>query len=102
MGQNQPMWEEADEVIDEVLEGRPRAIELAEMIAALEVRREAFQRELANASEDKKREWQSRIKEVDGQIATLQQEQAITGFVENSIRVSVNRPRHEMDIDFDL
>ncbi len=99
---NYPMREEADEVIDEVLEGRPRAIELAEMIAALEVRRETFQRELAHAPEDQKREWLNRIKEVDGQIATLQQEQAITGFVENSIRVSVNRPHYETDIDFDL
>lgn len=100
---DKPMPEEADEVIDEMLAGRPRAIDLAEMVAALESRREAFTRELASAENEVQiREWQARIREVDAQIKTLQEEQAITGFVENSIRVSVNRPRHEMDIEFDL
>ena len=100
---DKPMPEEADEVIDELLDGRPRAIDLAEMVAALEARRESFARELASSeTEERTKEWQARIREVDAQIKTLQEEQAITGFVENSIRVSVNRPRHEMDIDFDL
>src|SRR5437868_12473704 len=97
------MREEADEVIEDVLDGRPRALDLAEMIAALEARSDAFRRELAGAASDERRkEWRARIREVDAQIKTLQEELAITGFVENSIRVAVNRPRHEMDTEFDL
>jgi hypothetical protein len=86
------MADEADEAIDEFLEGKPRASELAQMVAALEGRRETYQREMETAVEARKKEWASRIREVDNQIRILREEQAITGFVEDQIRASVNRP----------
>ncbi len=93
------MQDDTEQAIDEFLEGRPRAQELAEMIAALQVRRETFQRERDAATTDERRkEWASRIKEVENQIRILREEQAITGFVEDSIRVTVNRTRLEEEI----
>lgn len=87
--------EAVEQAIDEVLEGKPRADELGEMIAALEVRRATFGRERDAAGETKRAEWTRKIKEVDKQIALLREEQAITEFVERSVRVTVNRPRPE-------
>jgi hypothetical protein len=96
------MSDETERAIEETLEGKPRASKLAEMVSALQVRRAAFQRELDLATEDAgKKEWATRIREVDRQIATLKQEQAITEFVENSVRVTVNRPRPLYDFEED-
>ena len=81
-----------EEAIEEFLEDNPRAADLAEMIAALEIRRQSFNRELKSASDDaRKKEWESKIREVDKQIKVLREEQAITSFVEDSIRVTVNK-----------
>jgi hypothetical protein len=92
--------DETDEAIEDVLEGKPRAEELAEMVAALRVRRETFERERASAKDEAgRRDWAARIREVDRQIELLRQEQAITEFVENSVRVTVNRPRLNFDPD---
>jgi hypothetical protein len=86
--------EEVEQAIEEVLAGKPRADELAEMIAALEVRRATFERERAGAPDDARRkEWTQRLKEVDKQIGLLREEQAITDFVERSVRATANRPR---------
>jgi hypothetical protein len=83
-----------EEAIEEFLEDNPRAHELAEMIAALEIRRETFKRELKAAPHDAgKKEWAAKLREVDKQIKVLKEEQAITGFVENTIRVTINRAR---------
>jgi len=92
------MSDEVEDAIDEVLQGKPRASELAEMVAALEVRRETFLRERDAASDAAgRKEWTARLREVDRQIDLLRQEQAITEFVENSVRVTANRPRLDMD-----
>ena len=80
-----------EEAIDEFLEDNPRAAELAEMIAALEVRRRTFERELMAATDERKKEWEAKLREVDKQIKVLQEERAITSFVEDSIRVTVNK-----------
>jgi hypothetical protein len=89
------MSEEIDRAIDEALDGKPRASELRAMIAALEPRREMFQRELAAATDpDQVKVWTQKLKEVDRQIELLRQEMAITDFVERSIRSASTRPRH--------
>lgn len=94
------MQDETERAIDEVLEGKPRSEEIAEMVAALEERRRTFMRERdAAADEARRKEWEARIREVERQIATLREEQAITGFVEDSVRVTVNRPRADTDWD---
>lgn len=89
---------DTEQAIDEALGGDPRADELAEMISALEVRRETFQRELDGASgEAGRKEWTQRLREVQKQIDLLKEEQAINRFVENSVRVAATRPRFDMD-----
>lgn len=93
------MPEEEEQVIEEFLEGKPRAAELAEMAEALEVRRQNFERERSAAKEEARRkEWSARVKEVEEQIRVLREEQAITDFVENSIRATVNRPQIDPDL----
>ena len=87
-----------DEAIEEALGENPRAAELAELIAALYARRETFERELrASADEETRKHWDSRIEEVDKQIEVLRGDQAISGFVERSVRASATRPRPLVD-----
>ncbi len=87
-----------DEAIDEALGDNSRADELAELIAALTARRETFGRELrAAADEETRQHWSTRIEEVDQQIEVLRGEQAISGFVESSVRASATRPRRLVD-----
>jgi hypothetical protein len=89
-----------EEAIEEFLEDSPRAAELAAMIAALEVRRETFKREFKAAPDEaRKKEWTAKLREVDKQIKVLREELAITGFVEDSIRVTVNRSRIDELLD---
>jgi outer membrane murein-binding lipoprotein Lpp len=90
--------DETQDAIDQALEGGPRADELSAMVAALEVRRETFARERDAATDEAgRKEWGQRIREVDKQIKVLRQEMAITEFVEKSVRVTVNRPRLDID-----
>ena len=78
-----------DEAIDEALGENPRAAYLTEMISALEVRRESFEREFNSASTDANRKlWRVKLQEVDKQIAILRSDQAVSGFVERSVRAS--------------
>jgi len=90
--------DETQDAIDQALEGGPGANKLAEMVAALEVRRETFARERDAATDAAARkEWSQRVREVGKQIDVLRQEMAITEFVEKSVRVTVNRPRLDID-----
>lgn len=90
--------DETQEAIEQALEGNPRASELAEMIAALEVRRDTFARERdSTADTGARKEWDHRIREAEKQIRILREEMAITDFVEKSVRVTVNRPRLDID-----
>src|SRR5207302_6113293 len=98
---NEPMNDETEEAIEEFLEGKPRAQELAEMVEALEMRRQSFTRERDTAPSDAKRkEWAARLREVETQIRALREEQAITGFVETSIRSAMKRQRVDVDDDY--
>ncbi len=94
------MQGETERAIEEFLEGSPRASALAEMVAALAARRETFMRERDSAAtEELRKEWEARVSEVDKQIRVLREEQTITGFVEDSIRATVNRNLPDMDLD---
>jgi hypothetical protein len=87
------MNDEVEQAIEEVLQGKPRARELEMMISALEIRRDTFRRERDSTDDpDNRREWESRLQETESQIATLREELAITEFVENSVRVTLNKP----------
>lgn len=88
------MDDELDQAIDEALDGKPRAAEIAAMVAALVDRRDAFVRERDGASTpDDQKAWADKVHEVEKQIRLLREEQAITEFVENSVRFTASKPR---------
>ena len=75
-----------NEAIEEALEGKPRSYEIASMVDALKVRRNLFHGELKLAPSEKAiKDWKRKLKDIDSQINTLEQEMAITDFVERSI-----------------
>ena len=93
-------FDPVEEAIEEALGENLREHDLAEMVAALEVRRETYERELKTAGDDRSRkQWQARITEISAQIDALRKEQAISGFVERSVRASSTRPRPLVDLD---
>lgn len=83
------MNEIEDQVIEDFLEGQPRAEYWRELRDALAARLED-----AIASNDAER-----IAELRAQVDALAQEHAITEFVEDSVRASLSRPRGPGDID---
>lgn len=76
-----------DAIVEEFLEGSPRAQKWGELRQALEDRLQAAQAEGNEAKLTQLRE----------QIAALAQEEAITRFVEDSVRVTLVRPRGDAD-----
>lgn len=85
-----------EEVIDEVLGENPRARELRLMRTALKQRRTGFQRERDRAKDEEERaKLSARIAEMDRQIEVIRQEEAITTFVEDSVRVTLHKPSPE-------
>ena len=89
--------DDTNRLIEEALEGRPRASELASMVASLEERRDDVRRELISDSENA--ELRSRVKALDQQILALREELAITDFVESSVRAAAQRPGQAIDDD---
>ena len=92
-----------DAVIEEFLEGQPRADtwkELREVLTvrykeALATRDQMDPDDAAFASQEK------RVRELREQIAALAQEEAVTRFVEDSVRASLARPSTESGADDD-
>lgn len=84
-----------DQVIEEFLEGQPRADEWKELTAALNGRlKDALeQRDALPANDVRRADWEARITELRDQVAALATEAAITEFVEDSVRMSLSRPR---------
>lgn len=81
-----------DDVIDDVLGENPRASELRLMRAALEQRRDALRSEAERSTDETERSrLASRLKVLDKQIDALRQEEGITEFVENSVRVTLSK-----------
>ena len=81
-----------EEVIDEFLGDNPRARELRLMRAALEQRLASMQRDYDRAANEHARSLlQPKLAELRKQIAAIHQEEAITSFVEGSVRVTLNR-----------
>ena len=81
-----------DDVIDEVLGENPRARELRLMRSALEMRLAGFTRELGKTKDSKEiKTLSSKIVELKKQIEVIHKEEAITSFVEDSVRVTLVR-----------
>ena len=86
------------EMIDEVLGTNPRASQLRLMRASLEERRNAVRTELERTNEAPSRaRLIGKIKTMDKQIAALRQEEGITEFVENSVRVAISKAALDED-----
>ena len=100
MSRENPLHEE---VIEEFLEGQPRAQEWAELKEALTGRlRDAIaQRDSLPANDPARAGWEDRIAELREQVAALATEEAITEFVEDSVRASLSRPRRPGDVEDD-
>jgi hypothetical protein len=80
-------------VIEEFLGENPRARDLRLMRTALEQRAAMFRRERARVTDEKERAGlDTKVAELEKQIAAIRQEEAITTFVEDSVRVTLHRP----------
>ena len=92
----------ADPVIDEFLEGQPRADTWRELCETLQARFKDAKAELAGVAEDEPRRavLLRRVSELRAQVAALAQEEAVTRFVEDSVRASLTRP-HSLGQGFD-
>jgi DNA-binding transcriptional MerR regulator len=94
--ENEPLDEER--ILDEFMCENPRAGELALMREALESRREMFERERQNATDERTLQTlAAKLKELNQQIAALEREERITQFVEASVRVTLHKPSEEWD-----
>ena len=91
---------DAEQAIDDILGENPRANELRGMRYALEQRRAAFQKDKAQTKDDRERaSLTAKVSELEKQIAALQREEAITTFVEDSVRVTIHKPSLE-DLEY--
>ena len=91
---------DAEQAIDDILGENPRSRELRLMRFALEQRRHAFAKDRLQAKTDKDRAGlAAKVSELEKQIAALKQEEAITTFVEDSVRVTIHKPTPE-DLDY--
>ena len=85
---------DVERAVDEALGGATPASQVAGMIDALKSRRLAFGREMAAAPDGPERDaWAKKIAEIDRQIGVLREEQAVSAFVEMTVRSASTRPR---------
>jgi hypothetical protein len=91
------MDEDLEGAIDEALGGNPRASEIAPMVAALEQRRATIAAEPA-VEPVARTERQRKLNELDRQINVLREDMAISGFIEDSVRVAVTRQLLEQEV----
>lgn len=91
-----------EEIIEEFLEGEPRAQVWRELRQALEGRlRDAItERDAAFADPGvSPKEREARVRELRAQVRALATEEAVTTFVEDSVRQTLNRPPRPRDFD---
>ncbi len=89
------IYDPREEVIEEFLEGQPRAGTWRELKEALHTRlvRAREEQEQTRANSPERAAIDERINELKVQIHALAEEEAITQFVEDSVRASLSRPR---------
>lgn len=86
-------YPDEDKAIESVLGDNPRADHLAELITALASRKRAVLREAEKTiSANERIRLEAKLAEMAMQLKALREEQAITTFVENSVRVTINKP----------
>lgn len=91
-GQEEPAISEEEQAIVEVLGENPRAQELHAMRIALEQRRDGTRRDRDRTTDKAEQtRLQAKVQELTRQIEALRQEEGITQFVENSVRVTLHK-----------
>ncbi len=86
---------EQDQVIEEFLEGKPRADTWRELRETLQARLQdaVAARDAAAPDNPRRSGLERKVRELREQVAALAQEEAVTRFVEDSVRASLSRPR---------
>ena len=89
---DEPVKEDPEEqVVDEFMQGGLRADRLDDLCEALRLRIRAMKAEIASRPESPARDdLEKRVKEARHQLAVLRQEQAISQFVEESVRATLH------------
>jgi hypothetical protein len=93
-----------DEVIEDFLEGQPRASYWRELRDTLRGRLNDAEAELKEipVGDPNRPALEKRIEDLQEQVAALATEEAVTQFVEDSVRSSLSRPRRPGDhLDFE-
>lgn len=91
---------DTDQAIEQFLDGKPRSETWRSLKEALLGRLTAMEAELEIAPESSRRTIERKIRELREQVAALAQEEAVTLFVEESVRATVARP-HPLERDSD-
>ena len=95
LGEDEVVLDE-DQIIEKFLGENPRAGDVRSMRIALEERRRTMKREREQAKDDKERaSFAAKISELNKQIRVMKEEEAITQFVESSVRLTLHKPAKE-------
>ena len=95
LGEDEVVLDE-DQIIERFLGENPRADDVRSMRIALEERRRTIKRERAQAKDDRERaSFAAKISELNKQIRVMREEEAITQFVESSVRLTLHKPAKE-------
>jgi hypothetical protein len=78
-----------EQAIQQFLGDRPNSAQLREWRETLEARLKTLRAHLAAAPESERKELADRIAQLTKQIAALLQEELVTGYVEDSVRVTL-------------
>ncbi len=79
----------ADDAMNEALDGEPRAAELRRMRALLIERRAHLLHDLKEAGADEQKKLRRALEKLNEQISVLGEEANITAFVEDAVRVGL-------------
>ena len=83
------MGTEEQAAIEQFLEGKPSSAQFREWRETLVTRSRRLRQELKDADPARAPQLRARLAEMDRQIAVLEQEELITEFVEDSVRVTL-------------
>lgn len=97
------IYDPREEIIEDFLDGQLRATKWRELRVALQTRLDRAKEQLSAlpGTSSERGEIEERITELRVQVRALAEEEAITQFVEDSVRSSLSRPRALPDFDDD-
>lgn len=85
--------DDADGIVEAFLDGAPSADTWEILRKTLQDRLNDARQQLTKTPEPERHPLVKRIQELEGQVHALAQEEAITRFVEDSVRAMIARPR---------